>query len=123
LQVTAQVGGLGQAACPFPDGGAGHALLHVPQWFGSVGAKHEVPAPDAQVSVVEPLHVTLHAPPPSAEIVQTGLPVPASGPAHEYPHVPQLSVVVGSTHPPLQMSGVEPSTSHPKPQAPLVQVA
>jgi hypothetical protein len=38
VQVTPQVGGAMHEACPFPDGGAGQALPHDPQWFGSVAA-------------------------------------------------------------------------------------
>jgi hypothetical protein len=101
-----------QVACPLPDGGATHALVHEPQWLGSVGAKHESP----HTWVVAPVHVTVHAPPPSAPSVQIALPVPAVGPAHALVQLPQCSASDGSTHAPAQFSEVAPL--HPRPHMP-----
>ena len=90
-----------------------HALSQEPQWFGSVGAKHDPP----HTSVVVPEHVTLHVPAPlSASSVQTALPVPASGPGHALSQLPQCAVSVGSTQAPPQSSDVAPL--HPRPHAP-----
>ncbi len=61
----------------------------------------------------------MHSRPPSPPTVHCGVPVPAVV-LHVFPHTPQFSTPVGSTHDPLQSSDV--GAVHPSPHFPFVHV-
>jgi len=65
----------------------------------------------------------LHATPHVLGAVHVAVPCPEAGAAQTFAHDPQCDVCVGSTHDPLQSSGVPPSGSQPTPHTPLVHVA
>jgi hypothetical protein len=99
----------GHVALPFPLGGAGHVVVHVPQCVGSFGLTH---APLQRISVAPPSppslsHAMAHWPPG----MHDAWPGPASGPKQTFPQVPQFWVVVGSTQLPLHSSVV--GAEHP----------
>src|SRR5579863_5390130 len=68
-------------------------------------------------------HEIPHPRPASPVATHVAVPCVDAGPAHATAHDPQCAGCVGSTHAPLQSSGVPPSGSQPTPHVPLEHVA